>query len=292
MKKFSLIVALAIYSLGFSQEETKTDSNWKKSGVFTAIANQSTFNNWIAGGVNNLAVNANINYDFNYKKDDISWDNKLILAYGVTKIEDADLVKSDDRIDFNSLFGKKAKWGQNWFYSGFLSLKTQMTTDLGTPAPNAPFVRSTSFFSPAFLEVGPGLMWKKSDNLNINFAPATARFIFVMDEKLNSLIDPKTGLGPFGVDVGETMRLEFGASIRAYYKFNIMENVTLENILNLYSNYLDKPQNVDINYLLNVNMPINKWLSANASFQAIYDDNALQAWQTRQLFGLGFNTTF
>ena len=47
MKKFSLIAALAIYSLGFSQEETKTESNWKKSGVFTAIANQSTFNKTI-----------------------------------------------------------------------------------------------------------------------------------------------------------------------------------------------------------------------------------------------------
>jgi hypothetical protein len=286
MKKFSLIAALAIYSLGFSQEETKTESNWKKSGVFTAIANQSTFNNWIAGGVNNLAVNANINYDFNYKKDDISWDNKLILAYGVTKIEEADLVKSDDRIDFNSLFGKKAKWGENWYYSGFLSLKTQMTTDLGSPAPKAPFpTRSTRFFAPAFLELGPGLMWKKSDNLNINIAPATARFVFVMDQQL-------ADLGAFGVKNGDNLRFEFGASLRAYYKFNLMENVTIENILNLYTNYLDKPQNVDINYLLNVNMPINKWLSANASFQAIYDDNALQAWQTRQLFGLGFNTTF
>lgn len=286
MKKLILSVAITFSTIGISQEEpTAVDSNWKKSGVFSVIANQSTFNNWIAGGINNLAVNANINYDFNYKKDDISWDNKLILAYGVTKIEDADVLKSDDRIDFNSLFGKKANWGENWFYSGFLSLKTQMTTDLGVAAPNAPFVRSTRFFAPAFLEVGPGLMWKKSDNLNINFAPATSRFVFVMDQQL-------ADLGAFGVENGENMRFEFGASMRAYYKFNLMENVTLENILNLYSNYLDKPQNVDINYLLNINMPINKWLSANASFQAIYDDNALQAWQTRQLFGLGFNATF
>jgi hypothetical protein len=128
-------------------------------------------------------------------------------------------------------------------------------------------------------------MWKKSDNLNINIAPATARFVFVMDQQL-------ADLGAFGVKNGENMRFEFGASLRAYYKFDLMKNVTLENILNLYSNYLDKPQNVDVNYLLNINMPINKWLSANASFQAVYDDNALKAWQTRQLFGLGFNATF
>jgi hypothetical protein len=28
-----------------------------------------------------------LNYDFNYKKDDVVWDNKLILAYGLTKIK-------------------------------------------------------------------------------------------------------------------------------------------------------------------------------------------------------------
>jgi len=285
MKKILFFVTITISTLVFSQEETKTEPNWKKGGVFSVVANQSTFNNWIAGGVNNLAINANINYDFNYKKDDFSWNNKLILAYGVTKIEAADLIKSDDRIDFNSLAGKKAHWGEYWYYSGFLSLKTQMTTDLGSPAPKAPFSRSTRFFAPAFLEVGPGLLWKKSDNLNVNFAPATSRFVFVLDQQL-------ADLGAFGVDTGKNMRFEFGASMRAYYKFNLMKNVILENILTLYSNYLDKPQNIDINYLLNINMPINKWLSANVSFQAIYDDNALQDWQTRQLFGLGFNATF
>lgn len=285
MKKLVLFVFAFISSIGFSQEKETSDSTWKKSGVFSVIANQSTFNNWIAGGQNNLAVNAHINYDFNYKKDDLSWDNKLILAYGVTKIEKADLIKTDDRIDFNSLFGKKANWGEYWYYSGFLSLKTQMTTDLGTPAPNAPFIRSTRFFAPAFLEIGPGLMLKKSDNLNINFAPATSRFVFVMNQQI-------ADFGVFGIDPGKNMRFEFGASMRAYYKFNLMENVTVENILNLFTNYLDKPQNVDVNYLLNINMPINKWLSANASFQAIYDDNAIQAWQTRQLFGLGLNATF
>ena len=66
-----------------------------------------------------------------------------------------------------------------------------------------------------------------------------------------------------------------------------MDNVSFENILNLYSNYLDKPQNIDIDYTANIVMSINKYLSANFTFQAIYDDNAVQAFQIREVLGVG-----
>lgn len=62
--------------------------------------------------------------------------------------------------------------------------------------------------------------------------------------------------------------------------------------LNLYSNYFDNPQNVDIDYQMNLVMKVNKYMSANISFQAIYDDNAIMAVQVRQVFGLGINYGF
>ncbi len=39
-------------------------------------------------------------------------------------------------------------------------------------------------------------------------------------------------------------------------------------------------------------MKINKFMSANLSLQAIYDDNAIGALQTKEVFGLGFNYLF
>ena len=66
----------------------------------------------------------------------------------------------------------------------------------------------------------------------------------------------------------------------------------VENILNFYSNYLEDPQNVDIDYQLNVVMKINKYLSTNFAFQTIYDDNAFRGFQTKQIIGLGVNATF
>jgi len=72
----------------------------------------------------------------------------------------------------------------------------------------------------------------------------------------------------------------------------LMENVTVENILNLYSNYSEKPENIDVDYTLNIAMKVNKYLSTNLAFQTIYDDNAFSGFQTRQVIGLGVNYGF
>lgn len=70
MKKVFLILTF-VSALGIAQETTKdSTSNWTKKGVFTLLANQSSFDNWLAGGQNNFAGNVNINYDFNYKNGD------------------------------------------------------------------------------------------------------------------------------------------------------------------------------------------------------------------------------
>jgi hypothetical protein len=54
---------------------------------------------------------------------------------------------------------------------------------------------------------------------------------------------------------------------------------------------MDDPQNVDIDYQMNV-MRINKYLTANVALQTIYDDNSVQAVQVREIFGIGANYGF
>jgi hypothetical protein len=280
MKKL-LFISLFVSVFSFGQEaQIDTTKHWTRKGTFTFLANQSSFSNWLAGGQNNFAGNINVNYDFNYKNGDWNWDNKWIVSYGLSKIKGADTQKTDDRIEINSLLGKKATG--EWFYSVFFNFKTQMDTGLD---PETQTVKLSHFFSPAYFQLGPGMLWKKSDNLKVNIAPATTKMIIVHDHF--------TEFGPsFGVEQGETSRFEFGASISGYYKFKIMENVTIENIANLYSNYLDDPQNVDLDYQLNLVMKINKYLTTNFSFQTIYDDNAFEGFQTRQTLGLGVNFGF
>lgn len=289
MKKcIVLALALSTAVAGFAQDkaEEKKDG-WAKTGNFSFLLNQSTFSNWQAGGENNLSGNLGLNYDFNYKRGDLNWDNKVIASYGLVKTENSNFTKkTDDRFEFSSLIGKKATG--NWYYSGILNFKTQFTKGYkytetaGVETRNA----YTNFFSPAYLNIGPGLLWKKSDNLKVNISPAASKFVIV--DKDFTLPDGAY----FGVEEGKSFKYELGFYTSAYYKFNIVENVSVENILNLYSNYLEDPQNVDLDYQLNIVLKVNKYLSTNIAFQTIYDDNAFAGFQTRQVFGLAANIKF
>ena len=291
MKKLGIILLCILGSLSVqSQDLIKPDTTkvWTRKGNFSLLFNQSNFNNWAAGGENNLSGNVGVNYDFNYKKKDITWDNKIIASYGLVKTKNSPFEKkTDDRLELNSLFGKKAKG--LWYYSAILNFKTQIAKGYvyGKDANGAEIrTETTNLLSPGYLTFGPGILWKKRDNLKFNLAPITSK-ITIVDADFTV---PNKGY--FGVEEGKNTRYELGFYASGYYKFNLMANVSLENIFGVYSNYLDKPVNVDLDYQINVVMKINRYLSTNLSMQAIYDDNAFQGFQTRQVFGLAVNFGF
>jgi hypothetical protein len=279
-KKLSIVLIVALFTITINAQEKTTEetSKWKKKGNISFLLNQSSFSNWIAGGDNTISGNLGINYDFNYTNKDLTWDNKLILAYGINNVKGNGTRKTDDRFEFNSLVGKKAKG--NWSYSMFLNFKTQFTN--GYDYTQTPKVKTSAFLAPGYLSFGPGMLWKKSDNFKINLAPITSKITMVSDEFS----------GLYGTDLGKNTRYEFGFNASLNHKTTVMENITMENILNVYSNYLENPQNIDIDYQLSFVMQINKYLSTNLNFHTIVDDNATSRVQFKEVFGLGVNYIF
>jgi hypothetical protein len=284
IKKLLLAIVLLVSTVTFAQDDKKEEvkDGWKKGGNVAITFNQSAFNNeWTGGGIGNTAANILINYDFNMIKGDLIWDNKIIVDYGANKFKGQDnFLKNNDRLEFNSLAGKKAK--EFWYYSAYFNLKTQVDTGIDADSGNG----VSHFFSPAYFQAGPGMLWKKSDNLKVNVSPAAAKFIMVDDHF--------TKFGEaYGVDKGDTSAFEIGASVQGYYKVDLMKNISMENLLGLYANYLEDPQNVDVDYTMNLVMQVNKYISTNLTFQAIYDDNAQRlGFQIRETFGVGVNFKF
>lgn len=281
---FTVLISFSISIFAQTENESKVlKEEWKKGGKVAITFNQSTFSNWVAGGENSLSANAFINYDFNYRKGDWRWDNKLITAYGMTKTKTSGTRKMDDRIEFNSIIGKRAT--EFWFYSSFLNFQTQFTngynyeTDPNTENP------VSKFFAPAYLSFGPGLMYKKDDQFKINLSPATSKFIIVTDDYLSSI-------GAYGISPGDNSRFELGFNASVYHKKDIMANVSVENILNLYANYLEDFKNVDVNYQLNFVLQINRYLSTNIQFHTIIDDNTSKKPQFKEVLGIGVNFIF
>lgn len=254
---FTLLL-ISTFPLLAQEDSTKL---WTIKGENTFLINQSSFSNWAAGGVNSFAGNIILNYDFNYKKDKWMWDNKLLAAYGQTFQKETDWRKNDDRFAINSLLGYQAR--EKWLYTFFLNFNTQFAK--GYQYTDDTRNAISAGLSPAYLSFGPGFAYKESDNFKVNISPLASRFVFVT----NPDIDETT----FGLDEGKKYRYELGASLDAYYKLDLMENVSLENILKLYSNYLQDPQNIDVDYTANVFMKVNKFITVNAGVQLLYDDN-------------------
>lgn len=308
IKKILLLtIVVLVPFLASAQDEKAKDSivnGWKTSGNASLLFNQAAFNHeWTGGGTSNFSGNVSITYDFNYRQDKITWDNRFLLDYGLSKNKDDKYSKkTNDRLEFNSILGRQIN-ESNWYYSLFFNFKTQMAKgydinkDLDQSEPGYR-TETTHFMSPGYFQFGPGLLWKKNDNLYVNIAPTTVKFVIVdkdfttVDESNAEALAAYNKKKYYGVDANESMRFELGASISGYAKFELMENVTAENILNLYSNYLEDPQNIDIDYTMNLVMKVNKFISTNVTFQAIYDDNAARGFQIREALGVGVTYAF
>lgn len=259
-----LIITVLFSAVSFAQTDStaaKKDTTWKTGGVINLNFSQVALSNWAAGGQNSIAVNGLVSLFAKYKKNRSTWDNTLDIGYGVIKQDDLGFQKSDDKIDFSSKYGQYAF--RHWYYSALLSFKTQMAPGYNYPNDS---VKISDLLSPAYLQLGLGMDYKPNDNLSILIAPLTGKVTIVNDDSLNSV-------GAFGVDTGEVVRMEFGASFKGTYKVTLIENVDLQTKLELFANYIENTENIDVNWETLIAMKINKFLTASITTNLIYDDD-------------------
>ena len=248
--------------------EAASDSLWKVGGAFGLNFSQVYLENWAAGGQSSVSGTSLINLFANYKKGKSSWDNTLDLAYGLLRQGDQGVVfKTDDRIDLSSKYGYQAS--QKWFYSAFMNFRTQFAPGFGLAdgVPNQNEVIS-DFLAPAYLLAAAGMDYKPSDKFTAFISPATYKMTMVMNDSL-------ANVGAFGVDPGQNVRSEIGGYVRLAYNTNVVENVDLTTRLDLFSNYLNNPQNIDVNWEVLIAMKINSFMTATVTTQLLYDDDII-----------------
>jgi hypothetical protein len=130
----TLLFFIAAISQAQKKEIEEQKRGWTNGGNFQLLFNQSAFNaEWTGGGTSSIAGNAGINYDFNYLEGRNTWDNKFIAEYGITK-QDGDqfIRKTNDRLEFNSVYGYKVEKESYWSYSFFFNALTQFTKGYNT----------------------------------------------------------------------------------------------------------------------------------------------------------------
>jgi len=250
---------------------------WKLKAIYGLNGTQTSFVNWNAGGRNNVSLLGSISASANYEKNTFKWTNDLSLALGglqyIEKGSKEGLQKTDDRIDIASNIGYKLK--DHYYFSFIGGFKTQMLDGFTYPNDS---VRVSTFLAPGYVSAALGIDYIKSDNFSIFSSPFAMKMTIVNDQTL-------ANAGSFGVTgatydglgniltQGERLRGEFGAYIKMKYNFTIAKNIDLKSKLELFSNYLNNPQNIDVNAEALFNFKVNEWFSASLQWTLIYDDD-------------------
>ena len=246
------------------KKDTDTSTwNWKQGGMYNFNLSQSSLSNWAAGGDNfNMAINSYFNYFTFFKKERHGWDNNLDVNLGFVQSTSLGGRKNDDRIDILSKYGYKIDTTGVWYVSGLFNFRSQFFDGYSFGA--SPIFTS-SFLSPAYIILSAGLDYKPDNTLSIFFSPVTSRTTLVLNEKLSAL-------GKYGVTPGQKISRETGLFVTINYNNTIVQNVNYRGRADFFSNYYNKPENINL-YMTNMfTFKILKNLSATYNLDLIYDD--------------------
>ena len=282
---------------------------WDTKGTFSLNIGQGGSRNWAAGSERfTLQAAAYLNYQANRKWRKNIWENNLDLSYAIINTNKLGIRKTDDKIDFVSLFrhsflkDKEVLGIGSWF-----NMRTQFHH--GYDYSETPKRRISGLMAPGYFTLGPGLEVRSKNSASLFVSPVAPRLILFTNQPYS--FNYQGGVKPDGsqeiplswhynVDPVRKVRFELGALVSARYKKEIAKNVTYSTRADFFSNYIEDPQNIDIFWTNVLHLKVNRWLMVNYNFDLIYDDDVKlfglnhmkAATQLRSQLGVGFQARF
>jgi len=289
-------LSFSVVSFAQDAEEEVIPEGWRRgAGLGADLGQLLQFNPRIGGGENRLGVGGNLTAFASLKRGRLNWDNNFSLNLAVQKLgqgvlppgvgrgadETIPYQKSIDEIRIASQFGYSFSEGSVWGYGAEATFLTQLLptfqdaagrnilkdidgTNGGTPI--AQILSSGTF------TVSPGITYRPTDNFNVLFSPLSYKTVFVANEEIRAL-----AIYDFLDDQMDGNRVlnQLGASVRANYMNTYLENdrLLVKSSLGLFSNYLNNPQNVDIDWRTEIGFEIIKGLTASLNTTVLYDDD-------------------
>ena len=298
MKRFFLIFLILFSSKTlFCQEPSPlpdTVKYWHLNGQAGLSFSQASFTNWAAGGVNSFSGNTLARINTSYNRNKSSWESYLLGGYGLTHQGNGKWIKNDDKIELLSKYGYKM--ATSWYYSAVVGFRTQFAPGYENPTEEQNLV--SEFMAPAYLTASLGMDYKPNAVFALFLSPVTERLTIVRNDSLSNA-------GAYGVKPGKKTRSEIGGYVKMIFKKdNIIQNVNLASNLDLFSNYANHPERVDVNWKVFASVKISKLLTLTFDTQLIYDYdikfieivNNLPVEKTKvqwkEVLGLGFLATF
>jgi hypothetical protein len=236
---------------------------WKYGLISSFTLNQTYHSNWAKGGQNSLAGMLDIRGSANYKNTENKreWTNNGRMRYGAIITEEHGFRTNTDIIEVNSQYNRVLT-NKIDFSSSFYG-KTQAAKGYNYPNDSVPV---SKFFNPGTFTVGVGIEYKPFKDTRLNFSPLSYRNTFVLD---TANIDQTK----HGVDRDKRARQEMGGQLVVRNSITVLEDLKITNSVRLFSSYLDKPQNVDVDWEVSFDMQINWYFTVRLNLHLIYDDD-------------------
>ncbi|MCX6303181.1 MAG: DUF3078 domain-containing protein [Bacteroidia bacterium] len=244
---------------------------WKFRSEASFALNQASLTNWVKGGESSISTALDITgyADYNNKKLKITSGNFARIKYGLIKNGSDDIRKNLDLLETNSKLNHKA-FGK-FDFSAIMLFKTQMASGFSYPNDTTRILVS-KFFNPAILTVGLGLDYKPNKNTSINFSPLSYKGTFVTDTTgvvgVDAIDETK-----YGIPAGKKAKNEPGMSFMITNEYKPVSTVTITNRLQLFTNYINNPQNIDIDWEMIVTAAINWFTDVRFNTHLIFDDD-------------------
>ena len=254
-------------------EVTKLDvtpHQWKFLSEASFTFNQAMLKNWSRGGESNIAFTTDLEgtVDYTNREKNRSWVTVGRFKYGYMasgKKENRSAIDVRKNVDLIDIISKyKAKAFGKFDFSGTMIFKTQLAPGYAYPDT----VMISKFMNPGSVTLGIGLNYKPDKNTSINFAPLSYKGTYVLDTV-------KIDQTKHGLLADQRARHEPGVSAQVDHKMTILKDVTLVNKLRLFTNYIDNPQNIDIEWEMIATMKLNWFTDLRLNTHLIYDDDTL-----------------
>jgi hypothetical protein len=241
---------------------------WQFKTDLSYLLSQGVVSNWAKGGENNVSTVLDVTSALNYnnKVTRVNSATSARFALGLQASGKYDGIRKNlDILEINSKINHKA-FGK-FDLSGLFQFKSQFLP--GYTYPNdTTSVLVSKFFNPATFILGYGLEYKPNKNTSISFSPLSYKGTFVSD---TAVINQTK----YGIAADKRSKNELGAYLTLNSKMVLFEKINMTNRVQLFSNFLSKPQNVDIDWELIATMPLNWFTDLRVNAHLIYDDNTL-----------------
>jgi hypothetical protein len=262
----------------YFQKKTNDDVQlgWRTKKEVGLYLNQVSFTNWNAGGTNSISGIITGKASAKYKQEKWFWNSNFNMRYGLNRQEDQGVRKTDDVIEVISNFGLEKDPTSNWFYSARFSFNTQFANGFNYPDRETPISR---FLAPGYMFFGLGMEYGRHiERLSFYASPFTLKTTFVLDSDL-------ANRGAFGVDPaiydlegnilreGRKVRQELGILLTNQFEEEVFENIKVNSLLRLYTDYINSFGNIDVEWELNLDMKVNQYVKATLGSHLRYDND-------------------